>query len=54
MGVWKPDCQLTREIDKTQLLNSVNCLYERKLPINGKIGENWVNKVSPGKTNCAF
>lgn len=54
MGIWKPDCQLTREIDKTQLLNTVNCLYERKLPIKGKLERIGLIKFHPAKQIVHF
>lgn len=37
IGKWKPDCQLTREIDEKKSLNVVNLLRERRLPFKGKL-----------------
>lgn len=54
MGIWKPDCQLTREIDKTKLLSAVNCLYERKLPIKGKLERIGLIKFHPAKQIVHF
>ena len=54
MGIWKPDCQLTREIDKTQLLNAVNYLYKRKLPIKGKLERIGLIKFHPAKQIVHF
>lgn len=53
-GIWKPDCQLTREIDKTKLLSAVNCLYERKLPIKGKVERIGLIKFHPAKQIVHF
>lgn len=49
LGIWKPDCQLTREIDETKLMNAVNCLYGRKLPIKGKLERIGLIKFHPVK-----
>ena len=54
IGIWKPDCQLTREIDETKLMNAVNCLYERKLPIKGKLDRIGLIKFHPAKQIVNF
>ncbi|MDE7431365.1 MAG: hypothetical protein K2N34_05575 [Lachnospiraceae bacterium] len=54
IGIWKPDCQLTREIDQTKLMNAVNCLYERKLPIKGKLERIGLIKFHPAKQIVNF
>lgn len=48
-GIWKPDCQLTREIDNTKLANAITCLYETKLPIKGKLERIGLIKFHPAK-----
>lgn len=53
-GIWKPDCQLTREIDKSKLVNAVNCLYESKLPIKGKIEKIGLIKFHPAEQIVNF
>lgn len=54
MGIWKPDCQLTREIDRCKLINAVNCLYESKLPIKGKLERIGLIKFHPAKQIMNF
>lgn len=54
IGIWKPDCQLTREIDESKLTNAVNCLYERKLPIKGKLERIGLIKFHPAKQVVNF
>lgn len=54
VGIWKPDCQLTREIDKSKMLNAVNCLYEGKLPIKGKIERIGLIEFHPAKQIVNF
>lgn len=53
-GMWKPDCQLTREIDKTNLVNAINCLFERKLPIKGKLERIGLLNFHPAKQIVNF
>lgn len=53
-GKWKPDCQLTREIDKSKLINAINCLCERKLPIKGRLEKIGLIKFHPAKQIVNF
>ncbi|MBQ3546346.1 MAG: hypothetical protein IJA34_15385 [Lachnospiraceae bacterium] len=53
-GIWKPDCQLTREIDKSKLIDAVNCLYETKLPIKGRLVKIGLIKFHPAKQIANF
>ncbi len=54
IGIWKPDCQLTREIDESKLIGAVNCLYETKLPIKGKLERIGLIKFHPAKQIANF
>jgi len=54
MGIWKPDCQLTREIDESKLIEAVNCLYESKLPIKGKLEKIGLIKFHPAEQIVNF
>jgi len=53
-GMWKPDCQLTREIDKTNLMNAISCLTETKLPIKGKLERIGLLNFHPAKKIVDF
>lgn len=53
-GIWKPDCQLTREVDKKHLSNIAKCLYEKKLPIKGKLESIGLIKFHPAKQIIRF
>ena len=53
-GIWKPDCQLTREVDKKYLSNIAKCLYEKKLPIKGKLESIGLIKFHPAKQIIRF
>lgn len=53
-GTWKPDCQLTREVDKKYLSNTAKCLYEKKLPIKGKLESIGLIKFHPAKQIIHF
>lgn len=53
-GIWKPDCQLTREIDAQKLIKAVECLYKIKLPIKGKLERLGLIKFHPAKQIIDF
>lgn len=53
-GIWKPDCQLTREIDESKLIDAIKCLQERKLPIKGKLERIGLIKFHPAKQIVNF
>lgn len=53
-GIWKPDCQLTIEIDAAKLTVAVECLYKTKLPIKGKLERIGLIKFHPAKQLIDF
>lgn len=53
-GIWKPDCQLTREIDAAKLTKAVECLYEMKMPIKGKLEKLGLIEFHPAKQIVDF
>ncbi len=53
-GIWKPDCQLTREIDISKMFDAVGCLYKNKLPLVGKIEKIGLIEFHPAKQIIHF
>jgi hypothetical protein len=48
-GIWKPDCQLTRAIDKAKLTNAVSYLSETQLPVDGVLERIGLIEFYPAK-----
>ncbi|MDQ0361712.1 hypothetical protein [Breznakia pachnodae] len=48
-GTWKPDCQLTTEIDKKKLVTAVNYLLKQQLPFYGLLERIGLIEFYPAK-----
>lgn len=53
-GIWKPDCQLTREIDNNKIYDAVGCLYKNKLPLVGRLERIGLIEFHPAKQIISF
>lgn len=53
-GIWKPDCQLTREIEGDKLTKVVDCLRENRLPIKGRLERIGLIKFHPARQIVDF
>ncbi len=53
-GIWKPDCQLTKEIPKEKLETAIKYLADRALPFSGQINRLGIIEFHPAKQIVSY